>query len=375
MVNLIVDLRDEKYSPAVLEQSLKHIKASGFSYVEAERPGDSALAWIDQEFGGTWSSEAFAGKNIVVTEQDRFAGFVTYDPRGLNFAWLRAWRSQPDVGFFGPFGVARAHRGSPLGKHLLTAALCLLRIHGYDRALIPAVASGRLSAYYQEHAGAKVVEEFDPALLGRRRSKTTVLASGSGTNFQAVLDAVRDGRLPLQIEALASNNPNAFALARAERAGVPTRVVIPWDRKVESRQTYDRRLIHAVEQTEPELVLLLGWMHVLSEQFFSRFEEVINIHPAFLPLDQARDVVGMPDGAVVPAFRGAHAIRDALLRRCAWVGATAHRVCFETDRGSILTRKPLAIDSEMSEAEVMIKLRPIEHSVLLGGITRWVYES
>ncbi|MDP9016951.1 MAG: hypothetical protein M3N19_01345, partial [Candidatus Eremiobacteraeota bacterium] len=198
--------------------------------------------------------------------------------------------------------------------------------------------------------------------------------SGNGSNFQAVLDATLNAGLPLEIGALIVNNPNAFALTRAERAGVASRVVVEWDRAVESREAYDARLLHAVEQTRPQLVLLLGWMHLLSRPFVSHFSEMINIHPAFLPLDQTRDVVGMPDGATIRAYRGAHAIQDALKDRSPWVGASAHRVSCDTDRGSVLVRKPLATGAQEDEASIMNRLRPLEHQVLLGAIRRWLYE-
>jgi phosphoribosylglycinamide formyltransferase-1 len=133
-------------------------------------------------------------------------------------------------------------------------------------------------------------------------------------------------------------------------------------------------VLHALRQTQPELVLLLGWMHVLPERFVTAFPETINIHPAFLPLDQARDQVELPDGSTSPAFRGPHAVRDALHARSSWFGATAHRVIAESDRGPVLARRPVLVAGAAGEAEVMQHVRPVEHQSLLSGIMRWVFE-
>lgn len=365
-------MSDERFNAASRARALDQITAAGFTY-ERSASG-AALAWIDQEFGGSWSSEAQAGKNIVARRGQSFAGFVTYDPRGLRFAWLQTWMQRGDVGIFGPLGVASRFRGTPLGRSLLTVALAELRAGGYDLALIPAVGDERLVGYYHRHADARIIEEFDPRRWSEQRIATTVLASGYGTNFQAVLDAIRAGRVPLEVKALIANQEDAFALQRARDEAVPTIVSVVWDRTIERRDTYDDRLLHAIRQTEPELVLLLGWMHLLPERFVATFPDAINIHPAFLPLDQSSEVVELPDGSTMPAFRGAHAVRDALAADSQWFGASAHRVICEGDRGPILTRRPVRVAGAANEAEVMRHVRPLEHQSLLSGIMRWVFE-
>jgi phosphoribosylglycinamide formyltransferase-1 len=379
MVNLLVDLRASQFDGEALARALRGIEAAGFS-VERVAPGDDAyLAWIDDEFGGTWSSEAFAGKSVVAKSGDRFAGFSTYDPQGLQFAWLRGLGMQDGVGIFGPFGVAKAFRAlrqaqdDTLGSHLLIAALASLRERGYERALIPAVGHEKLVAYYMRYSGAQVAERFEKAQWRARRYRTVVLASGNGTNFQAVIDATAAGTLPLDLVLLLSNKAAAHALARARNAGVPP-VALQWDRKAQTRDEYDRALFEIVQREQPDLVLLLGWMHVLADRFVAEFPHMINIHPAFLPLDQRRDDVAFPDGAVTPAFRGPRAVEDALAFGSRWVGASSHRVTLEADRGPLLVRKPLALLEGDTRETVMERLHPLEHRVLAGGIMRWVYE-
>jgi phosphoribosylglycinamide formyltransferase-1 len=372
LVNLLVDLRGAQFDGEALARAMRAIEAAGFS-VERGKGSDAYHAWIDAEFGGTWSSEAFAGESIIAKRGDRFAGFATYDSRGLSFSWLRGLGAQQDVGIFGPFGVAPEFRGWPIGPHLLTASLASLREQGYRRALVPAVGHEKLIEYYMKHSGAQVAERFDKAQWRKRQHRAVVLASGSGSNFQSVIDAVAAGSLPLDLAMLVSNKSNAYALERARNAGVAA-VALQWDRKAQSREQYDHALFELVHREEPELLLLLGWMHVLPDRFVAQFPHTINIHPAFLPLDQMKDEVTFPDGSVTPAFRGAHAVRDALEWGSRWAGASAHRVTLEADRGPVLVRKPLALEPGERQEEIMERLHPLEHRVLAGSIMRWVYE-
>jgi phosphoribosylglycinamide formyltransferase-1 len=373
MVNLAVELAGEKFGDDALARALAAIEQAGFTVERATPGSDAFLAWIDDEFGGTWSSEAFAGSSVIARHGDRFAGFATYGPRALSFSWLRGLGSEAGVGIFGPFGVAREFRGAPLGPYLLIAALASLRQQGYARALIPAVGHEKLVAYYQRHSGAGIAETFDKAQWQRRSYRTVVLASGSGTNFQSVLEGVAQQKLPLDVAALISNKANAYALERARNAGIHA-IAFPWDRKAQPRQEYDAALRDLVQREAPDLVLLLGWMHLLPDEFIAAFPHTINIHPAFLPLDQMQDRVGFPDGTITPAFRGPRAVDDALAWGSRWVGASSHRVTLDADRGPVLVRKPLAIADGESHDTIMARLHPLEHRVLAGGIMRWVYE-
>ncbi len=374
MVNLLVDLQHAQFGEESLARALRGIERAGFCVEHASAGSDETfLAWIDQEFGGTWSSEAFAGASVVARAGDRVAGFATYDPRGLRFSWLRGLGSQAGTGIFGPFGVAAEFRGSPIGPHLLVAALARLRERGYARALIPAVGHAKLVDYYVKHSGARAAERFEKTRMFGRRYRTLVLASGNGTNFQSVVDAAASGKLPLDLAMLVSNKSTAYALERARNASIPA-VVLPWDRNAQSRAQYDASLFDLVESEQPELLLLLGWMHVLEDRFVAHFDQTMNIHPAFLPLDECKDEVTFPDGTVAPAFRGAHAVRDAQAWGSRWVGASSHLVRPEADRGPVLTRKPLALQAGDAPETLMERLHALEHRVLAGGIMRWVYE-
>jgi len=366
LINLVVDL-DERYASDVAAR--ERVARAGYDISIANGASDPVLAWIDEVFGGAWSSEVAVAGVALATRDGRPAGFAAFDPRGLNYAWLRGIAREPDVGVFGPFGVAVEHCG--IGSALLEIALCHLRARGYRRGLIAAT-SDALTPYYQRHAGARVVERYDPASFTPAPVRTVVLASGSGTNLQAVIDRVADG-LPLDLVAVVSNKPEAFAIERARRAGIGA-VALPWERDRQSRPAYDRALHETVASYAPELVLLLGWMHLLEPAFVDAFPEMLNVHPAFLPLDPSRDRVGMPDGTTIAAFRGAHAVRDALAAGSHWVGASVHEVTTDTDRGRVLARKPLRVTSGEEEDAVLERLHPIEHQLVAIAIKRWLYE-
>jgi phosphoribosylglycinamide formyltransferase 1 len=376
LINLLVDL-DERFANDAAAR--ERITRAGYGITVGAGTHDATLAWIDETFGGAWSSEVAVAGCALATRDGAAAGFAAYDPVGLRYAWLRGIAREPDVGIFGPFGVAPTLRGSftlapqgdSLGSSLLQIALCGLRARGYRRGVIAAT-SDKLLPYYQRHVNARVVERYDPRSFTPAPVRTVVLASGSGTNFQAVIDRVAEG-LPLELVALVSNRPGAFAIERARRAGIPA-IVLPWERGAQSRTEYDRALLEAVTRYQPQLVLLLGWMHLLEPAFVDAFPEMLNVHPAFLPLDPARDSVGMPDGVTIPAFRGARALRDALAANSPWVGASVHEVTADTDRGRVLARKPLRVSTGEEEDAVLARLHPIEHQLVAAAIRRWLFE-
>ncbi len=371
--NLIAPLGDERFELRSIHfeidalDLLFGVRASRFN-----RTPERLLSWIDAEFGGTWSSEARTGGLWLAEDASGPIAFAAFDTRGLRYPWLRRWSAEGDVGIFGPFGVVERARKGEIGRTLLRAALGALRERGYARALIPAVRGERLIAYFERETGASAVERFSLDAWPRR-FRTTVLASGNGSNFQAVLDGVASGELPLDVRALVVNRADAYALQRAAAAGVRAETLV-WHRRAESREAFDRRVFAAVEASDPELVLLLGWMHVLPEAFVARFGEMLNIHPAFLPLDPELDAITMPDGSAIPAFRGAHAIDDALAAGVPWAGASVHRVGVAVDRGEVLARVPLRrLKGEDREA-LMERVHAAEHRVLHTAIRRWAYE-
>jgi phosphoribosylglycinamide formyltransferase 1 len=370
-VNLLASLDRERYGAGALSRAHGEAAGAGFVLRRVDEPDDRLAAWIDLHFAPSWwSYEARAGSTWVAERDGAIAGFAAFNARGLRFPWLRRWRERGDVGVFGPYGVAEAYRGTGIGEPLLTAALGGLREAGYDHALIPAVGGERLIDMYVRRTRAEVVDEFSYD-VGRFRA--TILASGAGTNARNVLERARDGKLPLEIGAVICNDPDAGVLQHAREHGVPP-VVVRWDRARESREAFDARVLDAVARTEPQLVLLLGWMHVLPAAFLRRFPETLNLHPSFLPLDPAADEVVAPDGTVIPALRGAHALRDALRAGVPWAGASVHYVTEAADRGQVLVRVPLAVGGASSEEELRERVRPVEFATVAAAVRRWTFE-
>jgi phosphoribosylglycinamide formyltransferase 1 len=200
--------------------------------------------------------------------------------------------------------------------------------------------------------------------------RTVVLASGGGTNFQAVIDAVSEKRLPLELVLLVVNRTSAYAVERAKVAGIPT-VRLIWDRTAVSRAEFDAMVFNAVAAAQPDLVLLLGWMHVLPPAFLKRFPHVMNVHPAFLPLDSRLDTVTMPDGEVMPVFRGTRAIEDGIAAGARWFGVSVHWVGEEVDRGEVLVREALLRAPDETRAALSERIHALEHRCVIEGIERW----
>ena len=350
IASVVVDLQQPQFGADAFARARATLEAQGFT-VTTGRTGDRLCAWIDQEFGGWWSSLAFAGSSIEVRRGHDIAAFAAFDPQ------------EP---LAGPVGVADAYRGGDLHLTLVNAALATLAERGYTRATMPVAPQS--AQWYANATNGTIME---PSGAPSKRFRTLVLASGNGSNFQSVIDRVQEGTLPLDLAALISNKTGAYAIERARRANI-AHMALAWDRGAQSREQYDENLISAIEREAPDLVLLLGWMHLLPPQFFDVVPHAINIHPAFLPLDQSRDEVTFPDGSQTPAFRGANAVRDALALDCSWIGASSHRVTLHADRGPVLARKPLRVNDD---GDLMERLHRMEYDVLLSGIQRWICEN
>lgn len=371
-VNLLSDLHDDRFTQKSLHRELEALAARGVVPLCHHRTPENILGWIDAEFGGWWSSEVHAGGAWLADDALGRVAFAAFDARGLRFSWLRPWQQRADVGIFGPFGVIERARGSGIGRRLLAAALFSLRERGYRYALIPVVRGEPLIGFYERHANAHVTETLDID-RPQRYFRTAILASGNGSNFQAVIDSARDAQLPLEPRGLIVNRSNAYAIRRAHAAGIPVSYQV-WDRTCVSRAAYDNVLLRTVAEMDPDLVLLLGWMHVLADEFLERFPQLLNVHPAFLPLDPACDSVTMPDGTILPAFRGARAVDDALAAGSGWIGASVHRVGREIDRGDVLARAPLRVQTGESRAQLDARLHAVEHRVLRAALKRWSFE-
>jgi phosphoribosylglycinamide formyltransferase-1 len=198
--------------------------------------------------------------------------------------------------------------------------------------------------------------------------RTTVLASGSGSNFEAVVAMSRAGTLPLDVTTVVVNRADAYVRERARDLRIAECLIV---RGELSREAYDAELLEAVAGTKPDLVLLLGWMHVLAADFIARFPEMLNLHPAYLPLDPSADQVTLPDRTTQHVYRGRRAVDDALRDGARWIGASVHRVERAADRGEVLARAALPIIEGEPRDALEVRLHALEREVVSEAIKRW----
>ncbi|MGI9252152.1 MAG: phosphoribosylglycinamide formyltransferase [Thermomicrobiales bacterium] len=194
-------------------------------------------------------------------------------------------------------------------------------------------------------------------------NRIAVLASGSGTNLQSLLDACAAGSLDAAIVGVVSDHQSG-ALLRAVKARVPGHYLPVSDRTdAAERAAHDAKLADTLAGMRPDLVVLAGWMLLLGPVTLERFAgRIINVHPALLPED-AGDTVASSRGPV-PAIRGARAVRDALRQGLPVTGATVHVVTAELDAGPVVLRQEVAIEPGDDESSLHERIKMVEHTLL-----------
>lgn len=194
-------------------------------------------------------------------------------------------------------------------------------------------------------------------------ARLAVLISGSGSNLQAILDAIQARYLDAQVVLVVSNRREAFGLQRAEKAGIPTRYhpLKPYRDAGRSREEYDADLAALVREASPDWVVLAGWMHILSQAFLRHFPyRVVNLHPA-LP----------------GQFPGATAIADALAAfqsgQIKKTGVMVHLVPDEqVDRGPVIASEEAPIYATDTLESLTNRMHQTEHRVLVGALARLI---
>ena len=183
-------------------------------------------------------------------------------------------------------------------------------------------------------------------------ASVVVLASGAGTLLQALLDATADASYPALVVAVGSDVPGARALERARAAGVESFVLSPGD--FPTRTEWDSALTEAVASFEPDLVILAGFMRLVGEAFLARFgDRTVNMHPALLP-----------------AFPGAHAVRDALAHGVSIAGTSLIFVDAGVDAGPIIAQEAVPVLPGDDEGSLHERIKVVERSLLVGQVAR-----
>ena len=175
------------------------------------------------------------------------------------------------------------------------------------------------------------------------KKRIAVLASGRGSNFQAVIDAIQEGKIPATCAALITDNPKAYAIERAKQAKIPVTVIE--FASFPSREVYERALLFAMQQVNADLFILAGYMRIVGAGIVRSFPgKMMNIHPALLP-----------------AFPGLHAQRQAVDHGVKVSGCTVHFVDESLDGGPIILQRCVNVLENDDEDSVAERILHHEH--------------
>ena len=183
--------------------------------------------------------------------------------------------------------------------------------------------------------------------------KIGVVVSGRGSNLQSIIDHIAEGKLNVEIAVVVSDHKEAFALERAAKAGIPTAVVERKGRK--DKAEFEDKIDAALREAGAEVVVLAGFMRILTGHFISRWEhKIINIHPALLP-----------------SFKGLDAQGQAVDYGVKVAGCTVHFVDEGTDTGPIILQKVVPVLDDDTEETLAARILVEEHKALPEAIQLW----
>lgn len=185
--------------------------------------------------------------------------------------------------------------------------------------------------------------------------RIAVFASGSGTNFQAIADAIAAEKLDVSIELLVCDRPQAPVVERAKQAGVTTFAFEP--KEYASREEYETEIVRLLMEYQIDLIVMAGYMRLITDQLLKPYEgRIINVHPSLLP-----------------AFPGVNAIGKALDYGVKWTGVSVHFVDGGMDTGAIIAQQPIEITDDDTEATLARRVHLLEHQ-LYPQVISWIRE-
>jgi phosphoribosylglycinamide formyltransferase-1 len=180
--------------------------------------------------------------------------------------------------------------------------------------------------------------------------RIAVLASGAGSNLQALIGAISEGRLDARIVGVFSDKPNCLALQRARDAGIAAVARSPKD--FASREGFDAALFAAVDAARPDLIVCAGYMRIIAAaEIAARADRMINLHPSLLP-----------------AFKGLHTHRRALEAGAVEHGASVHVVTADLDDGPVLAQARVPVLAGDDEVALAARVRAVEHPLLVETV-------
>ncbi len=210
-----------------------------------------------------------------------------------------------------------------------------------------------------------------------------VLISGSGSNLQAIIDAIESQQLlGVEIALVVSNKADAYGLQRALKHKLPA-IYLPWSQRPVAAQCIapeitvsrpgmsesESRLTALLQLFQVDLLVLAGWMRILSAAFLEQFpQRIINIHPALLPDDGIGSTFTTKNGTQIPVFRGLHAVQQALDAGVKITGSCVHFVTPEVDAGPVICREEVAIEEGDTEETLHERLKVVEHQLIVKAV-------
>ncbi|AFY58799.1 formyltetrahydrofolate-dependent phosphoribosylglycinamide formyltransferase [Rivularia sp. PCC 7116] len=180
--------------------------------------------------------------------------------------------------------------------------------------------------------------------------KLGIMASGSGSNFEAVAQAIENGQLNAEIKVLIYNNPDAYAAVRADKRNIAAVLINHRDYK--HREELDKQIVQTLCQHDVEWVIMAGWMRLVTQELIDAFpQKIINIHPSLLP-----------------SFKGVKAIEQAIKAQVKITGCTVHLVSLEMDSGKILMQAAVAVLPDDTPDTLHTRIQIQEHRILPAAI-------
>jgi len=188
------------------------------------------------------------------------------------------------------------------------------------------------------------------------KMRAVVLISGSGSNLQAFIDQVACGQLDLDLSLVISNKADAYGLQRAAAADIAIKVID--HKQFSSRLDFDKALIAQIDKTQPDIIILAGFMRILTAEFVEHYQNrLINIHPSLLP-----------------KYPGTNTHQRALDAGDEWHGVSIHYVVPEVDAGPVILQGRLAIRRDDTAASIQQRIHGIEHQLYPLAV-KWITEN
>ncbi len=187
--------------------------------------------------------------------------------------------------------------------------------------------------------------------------KLGILASGSGSNFEVIAQAIQNQQLNAQVQVLIYNNPGAKAAARAEKYGIPSILLNHRDHK--KREELDTQIVKTFQEYDVKWVIMAGWMRIVTQVLLDAFpDQVINIHPSLLP-----------------SFPGIRSVEQALAAKVKITGCTVHIAHLEVDSGPILMQAAVPILPDDTAETLHARIQVQEHKIMVGAIALIAHRS